>query len=157
MAYAENTKVAPEKSRAEIEKTLKRYGADAFGYGTEDGRAIVTFRAHGRYVKFTVNTPDFNDDEVRLTHHRYVRSVPERKKKVEQIERQRWRALLLVIKAKLESIEAGIENFEEAFLPQIMLPDRTTVGEQVIPGIERAYETGQMPSLMPGGRPELEA
>jgi hypothetical protein len=35
MAYAANTTVAPEKSRAEIERTLRRYGADAFSYGYE--------------------------------------------------------------------------------------------------------------------------
>ena len=30
--YAENTEVSQEKSRAEIETTLRRYGAEAFSY-----------------------------------------------------------------------------------------------------------------------------
>ena len=35
----------------------------------------------------------------------------------EQACRQRWRALALVIKAKLEAIDAEISTFEEEFLP----------------------------------------
>lgn len=34
MAYAENTSVSSEKSRAEIERTLQKYGADQFMYGS---------------------------------------------------------------------------------------------------------------------------
>lgn len=35
MTYADNTSVSVEKSRGEIERTLGRYGATAFGYMTE--------------------------------------------------------------------------------------------------------------------------
>jgi hypothetical protein len=35
--FAENTSVSAERSRAEIEKTLRRYGADQFMYGWESG------------------------------------------------------------------------------------------------------------------------
>jgi len=41
MTYANKTSVAPEKSRAEIENTLSRYGATGFAYGTEIGRAMI--------------------------------------------------------------------------------------------------------------------
>jgi hypothetical protein len=63
--------------------------------------------------------------------------------------RQRWRALALVIKAKLEAVEAGITIFEEEFLAHIVLPDGRTAGEYMVPQIEESYRTKQMPPLLP--------
>ena len=48
MAYAEKTNVSTDRSRAEIERTLQRYGADQFMYGWESERAMVGFRMAGR-------------------------------------------------------------------------------------------------------------
>ncbi len=67
----------------------------------------------------------------------------------EQACRSRWRALFLCIKAKLESIESGIETFEDAFLAHIQMPDGHTVAEHVRPRIAAAYETGTMQPLLP--------
>lgn len=53
------------------------------------------------------------------------------------------------IKAKLESIESGIETFEDAFLAHIMMPDGATVGEHAKPMIARSYESGTMQPLLP--------
>jgi hypothetical protein len=44
--YAADTKVPVERSRLEIERTLKRYGADRFAYFSETGRTIVMFEAN---------------------------------------------------------------------------------------------------------------
>jgi hypothetical protein len=67
----------------------------------------------------------------------------------EQACRQRWRALALVVKAKLEAVECGISTFEEEFLAWMMLPDGSTVGDRMLPQLETAYRTGQMPPLLP--------
>ena len=48
--YASGTDVAPERSRAEIERTLIRYGATAFAYGWQQDRAVLSFEAHGRRI-----------------------------------------------------------------------------------------------------------
>ena len=61
----------------------------------------------------------------------------------------RWRALLLVIKAKLEAVTAGISTIETEFLANIVLPDNTTAGEWMLPQIDRAYRSGEMPPLLP--------
>lgn len=63
--------------------------------------------------------------------------------------RSRWRALFLVIKAKLEAIDLGIMTIEDAFLADTILPNRQTVAEVMRPQIESAYETGNMPPLLP--------
>jgi hypothetical protein len=46
--FAENTKVSVAKSKAELERTVTRYGADSFAYGYEKERATVgeEFLAH---------------------------------------------------------------------------------------------------------------
>ena len=63
----------------------------------------------------------------------------------EQAQRSRWRALLLVIKAKLEAIDAGIATFEDEFLAYTMLPGGETVGEWIAPQLDDVYATGVMP------------
>jgi hypothetical protein len=63
--------------------------------------------------------------------------------------RRRWRALGLVIKAKLESVESGIETFESAFMANIVMPDGKTFGKYAGPAIESAYSTGKVPLLLP--------
>ena len=45
--YARETTVSAEKSRGEIERTLRHYGADQFLYGWEDGKGIIGFSRQG--------------------------------------------------------------------------------------------------------------
>ena len=148
--YAENTGVSSDKSRIEIERTLARYGADQFLYGWQDEAAVVGFRMVGRNVKFHLPLPDRNSDELKLTPERRTRRSPEQvEREYEKAVRQRWRALALVIKAKLEAVESGITEFDEEFLAHIVLPNGRTVGEFMVPQIASAYEHGEMPALLP--------
>lgn len=149
--YAENTTVGSDRSRAEIERTLARYGADQFMYGWEIGQAVLAFRANSRNVKFVLPMPDRNSSEFTHTPTRgNRRSDAQIEAEYEQAVRQRWRALALVIKAKLEAVEAGITVFEDEFLAHIMLADGTTVGQWARPQLERVYSSGEMPALLPG-------
>ena len=150
MTYAENTSVDAGRSRSEIERTLQRYGATAFSYGWEGDRAIIAFQAEARMVKFVLTMPPY-DDFARTPSGRRSRQGASQQKAWEQATRQRWRALLLVVKAKLEAVEAGITTFEEEFLAHIMLPDGTTVYESARMGIQNSYATGKMPRLLPAG------
>lgn len=149
--YAENTSVSSDKSRNEIESTLRRYGADQFMYGWEIDQAVVAFRAHGRNVRFRLPMPNPKAREFTHTPERgNQRSPAQAEAAYEQAVRQRWRALALVIKAKLEAVEAEITVFEDEFLAHIMLPDGSTVGEWARPQLAIAYEGNTMPALMPG-------
>lgn len=146
--YAENTDVSSSRSRDEIERTLARYGADQFLYGWQEGSALVGFRMAGRQVKFILPLP--GRDEHRFTHHaRGPRTADAAAKEWEQAVRQRWRALALVIKAKLEAVESGISVFEDEFLANIVLPDGQTAGSWMRPQIDEAYRVGVMPALLP--------
>lgn len=147
--YAVNTDISSDRSRGDIEKTLAKYGGKSFMYGYDEHRAIVQFATATRHVRFVLPMPD--RDSRQFTHtagRNQVRSKAAAAAQYEQAVRQRWRALNLVIKAKLEAVETGIVSFDAEFMAHIVLPDDTTVGESVIPGIKLAYETGQMPELL---------
>lgn len=131
MTYAERTEVSADKTRVDIEKTLKRYGATKFVYFSEDGRAIIMFEAKDRRIRFDLPVPEGESG------------------KDQQARRSRWRALLLCIKAKLEAVDSKIETFEEAFLAHVVMPDGITIGQHTRAGIEQAYKGGTMVPLLP--------
>ena len=156
MAYAARTEVPASKSRDEIERTLTRYGADQFMYGWDADRALVQFRMPVqapagepafRQVRFLIPMPD--KAEKRFTHHsRGKRTPAAAEKEWEQAARQKWRALALVVKAKLEAVEAGISEFETEFLGHVVMPDGRTVAEHTRPVIAESYATGAPRQLL---------
>lgn len=146
--YASSTEVSASRSRDEIERTLERYGADQFLYGWQDDAAVVGFRMQGRHIKFVLPLPA--KDERRFTHHsKGPRTAEAALKEWEQATRQRWRALALVIKAKLEAVESRISEFEDEFMANIVLPGGETVGQWMRPQIAEAYRIGAPPKLLP--------
>lgn len=153
--YASNTKVSSEKSRNEIERTLQRYGASGFGFWIEDDSALVQFQIEKLKIAFKLPMPDRKSEEFTMSSHendwqRKPLAAETAHRRWEQSCRQRWRALALVIKAKLEAIDSGISTFEEEFMAHIMLPDGVTVGEKLVPGLTVLKETGDMPKLLVG-------
>lgn len=151
MGYAENTSVSTEKSRGEIERTLQRYGADQFMYGWDQDRAVVGFQMDGRQLRFLLPMPSKTDPAFTTTPTgRRRRNDTAAFAAWEQACRQKWRALSLVIKAKLEAVDAGIAIFEDEFMANIVLPNGSTVSQFMLPQIAAAYESGKMPLLLPG-------
>ncbi len=140
--YADKTRVPVSQSRAEIEKLLERHRAKQYGTAVDYDllAARVQFKLHDRIVRFVIALPD---------PKKLGNGI-----KLEQAERQKWRALLLVIKAKLESVENAIESFEESFLSQIVMPNDQTVAQIVRPQIGEAYKSGKMPKQLTSGSDE---
>lgn len=150
--YAENTSVSVESSRGEIERTLQRYNAESFAYGWDQHRAIIEFAAQDRRIRFVLPLPDRNDKDFTHTPARGTERTPAQAYAAwEQACRQRWRALALAIKAKVEAVEAEITTFEDEFMAHIVLPDGSTFGAWARPQIAQVYEHNKMPALMPGG------
>jgi hypothetical protein len=134
MPYASKTKVPVDRSRSEIERLIHRHGCDQYGTAVDyaTGRVQVQFRASNRLVRIEMETP-----------------------KEEQRRRAKWRALCLVLKAKLEAVASKITTFDDEFLPHIVMPDGRTVSQHVVPRIEAAYASGKMqPLLLGDGEPE---
>lgn len=153
MRFAENTTVPVEKSRAEIEKLIVRYGATSTAFMNASGRALIMFEAKDRRIVFELPLPDIGDKKFQRDGRGSIRNPEKRHDAWEQACRQRWRALALVIKAKLEAVESGITTFEDEFLAHIMMPDGITVGKHIKPTIAAAYASGEMRPLLPAPTP----
>lgn len=155
-SYAKHTKVSTERSLAEIQKILERYGATQFGYAEDRERnmASVQFFAHERHVRFLLQLPNKRDKEFHFTSQFKRRTSVQAEEAWKQACRSRWRSLLLAIKAKLEAVSAGISVFEEEFLANIVLPDGNTVATLLRPQLVEAYSSGRM---IPGIANLLEA
>lgn len=153
MSYAETTYVSVERSRAEIESIVSRYGAQRFASGWDADKAMVQFEMSGRALQFLLPLP--RRDEKRFHVYRPGNAsfdkqrTPEKALALwEQACRSRWRALALAIKAKLEAVESGISVFDEEFLAHIVMPNGRTIGQTVVPQIAGAYANGKMPPLL---------
>lgn len=153
--YAEGTKVPVETSQGQIKRLVTSHGAsgfliaEAFDDEKEQLVGILQFAINHRMVRFERKYPD-SDSE--LPPVRKARSEAQFESACEAEWRRRWRGLYLIIKAKLEMIEAGDTTVEREFMPDIMLPDGSTVGSHIQPKLEHAYATGKMPKLLPGGK-----
>lgn len=148
MSYAQNTSVPVERSKCEIETILARYGADSFGSIRHKDHAAIMFTCRGLTVQFVLPNPTKAD--VPATDGRSKikpRSDAAIEADIKQEERRRWRALALVVKAKMEAVESRITTFEREFLAHIVMKNGTSVGDAVIPALVAAAKTGTMPTL----------
>lgn len=146
--YAAKTDVTSDRSRQEIERTLSRYGADEFAYMTKRGVAVIAFVMHDRQVRFTLPLPDPASGDFTRTPTGKLATESAAQTKYEQAVRQKWRALALVIKAKLEAIESEISTFEHEFGMSIVLPDGRTAADHITPWITQSYELGATSTLL---------
>jgi hypothetical protein len=144
--YAAQTKVTPDKSILEIQRTLNNYGATAFVYGVEESRAMIGFKMNGRSIRIMLTIPDLA--EFHRSPAGRARTTAAAKQQWDQSLRQRWRALLLVLKAKLEAVTTGIATFDDEFLAYIVLPTGETVAEKL--DLDHALAGYDLPALMPG-------
>lgn len=152
MSYAQNTTVAVSRSKQEIDKTLTKYRAERRAIMEEPGQAVVMFERDGRRVQMAMFLPHPDAEEFkRKRSGRGFTSGDFDQEKHEQACRQKWRALGLVIKAKLEAVESGITTFEKEFLAHIVLPNGKTVSQWLHPQLADVYKTGKMPPLLGSG------
>lgn len=155
--YASKTEVPIERTRSQIEQLVVAKGAGQFmsAANFESGRAIVGWTSGGRMVRLAVPLPSPKEDRFihRRTRHGFSwRTLPTSRQRElwEQACRSRWRAVLLIVKAKFEAIDAGVSTFEREFLADTVMADGQTIGEWVAPQLESMYATGRMPLLLPG-------
>ena len=131
--FAANTTVPAERTQIEIKQAVMRYGADEFGVMESAARAAIQFRVKGLTVRIDVPLGDITAQEVR----------------------QRWRALLLAIRAKLEAVESQISTLETEFMPFVVMPGGLTIGQHLLPRITQVAESGEIPKMLPAPPPVL--
>lgn len=142
--YASQTTVSVDKSKAEIEHILSRYGATKFVSGWQHNQAMIAFQMQNKSIRFILPLPTI--DDVKHTNTGRIRKTTFQA--LDQAKRQRWRALLLCVKAKLEAVESGISTFEDEFLAHIILPNNQTIGDWLKPQIDDIYKTKELPKLL---------
>lgn len=122
-----------ERSRAEIERILERFGADQMVNASSSAppAVLMGFRAKGKMIRFHLPLPASSKSPEALAAEI----------------RRRWRALLLVLKAKLEAVESGITTFEQEFYAHILLPGGMTVYEMSHKEVDKALQQGKPPSF----------
>lgn len=131
--YAEGTDVPVSKTRGEIEALLTKHGAGQILSGIDRER-------RSGFVGFTLEKRQFRIP---------LLARDDRNRNPDQVERERWRALLLLVKAKLEYIAAGLTTAEFEFLAYIVLPGGSTVGAELAPRLAEVYQTGEVRALLP--------
>jgi hypothetical protein len=131
--FAEGTDVPVSKTRGEIEALLTKHGAAQIlsGIDTQQRTGFVGFTLHGRQYRIPL----------------VARKDPRRKP--DQLEREQWRALLLIMKGKLEFVAGGLSTHDQEFLAHLVLPNGETVGQYIAPRLAEAYENGSMRPLLP--------
>lgn len=158
--YASQTEVPIERSRAEIEECLRRYGATSFTSGWDEKSALIAFRLKSLAIRFILPIPTGTEERFRWKTDRYgmKKKLTENQqiKAHDQELRQRWRALLLVVKAKLEAVECGISSLEKEFMAFIVMPNDESLGDWFVRTHLEAIRGGKMPLALEGRREEIQ-
>jgi hypothetical protein len=150
MPYAAETEVPIARSQQQIEAMLRQRGCEGYASAwSKDGNRIE-FAWKGLRIRFTL--PAVDEEKHKFDRQGRERSQTHKQNAVEQADRVRWRGLFLVIKAKLEAVEAGISVFEEEFMAFIVDPatDRT-IGDALLPRIQ-GHTLLELPPAPKGGR-----
>lgn len=131
--FAERTTVPVNTTRAEIEKTLIRFGASKFMVMVDGDafKATVQFFARERWIRLTLQLPD-----------------PKVERNCAAEERRRWRSLAALVKAKLVAVDDGLVEFEEEFLPHVLMSDGMTVYERTHQALALEYQSGKPQTLL---------
>ncbi len=109
-------------------------------YGEQEETAAIFFTMKGRQYRIQLSYPPVSD--FRFTG-KVRRNQAQAQAAREQEIRRLWRALSMVVKAKLEAAQSGIVTFEQEFLAHTVLRNNKTVDEWVEPQLE----TGKIPLL----------
>jgi hypothetical protein len=125
--YAQDTNVSIARSKQEIESMLKLRGASQFASGwDETGGERIQFCLNKVTIRFTL--PPMAPESYGISKAGRQRNAEKSAKAKGQLERSRWRQLYLVIKAKLEAVDAGISIYEEEFRAFVVMANGQTIG-----------------------------
>ncbi len=150
--YAKGTRVSTDRSKAEVERTIARYGGDDIvtGRSSRKAEAFVQFRYANLPLEIRIRLPNPLDDRFwRTPAGRRRRNKVQAATLWEKECRQQWRVLVLLIKANLEAVENGLLKAQEVFLPWLMGPRGKSLARELEEHVERWLETGDMPKMLP--------
>lgn len=145
--YAAGTSVPVNRSRDELEGLLDRVGADSVASMRDSAAAAVAFRLAGR--NYVLRLPFPTDEDLARDRGGRRRAQAARDTARDQAIREKWRGLVLLVKAKVVAIQSGISTPEAEFLAHAMLPTGQTLGEHIESHPEQLATSGRL--MLPGG------
>ncbi len=137
--HADYSRVPVARTRGAIEDLLRQWGAAGLQW-TDDydvGRVTVRFRWpwEGTELQARISMVRPTDDEIRAEYARPP-SADQVARRADQRWRTRHRQLLLLLRAQLNAVEAGITTAVEVFLPYLENAAGETVAELVTPQLQ---------------------
>jgi hypothetical protein len=136
--FAEGTTVTVQSSRGEITGILSKHGVDTMAWGSSPSGDQLQFELDGCKFRFTIPRP---------TQAEAYRLFPNSRRSVEDLLeaewRRRWRAHVLLIKAKLEFASGGDTTIEREFMPYMLVGGNRTLADWI--------ETEQAQKLLAAG------
>lgn len=135
--YAERTKIASTQTTLQIQALLTGKGAQTFAFQEAQSNIAVGFELNGVRYRFVIPVPDADAPECRRI-----------KGGREQLKNARMRALLMLLKAKLEAVAIGASTLEEELLPAVVMPSGQTVGQWARTQILDRYALEEMPPML---------
>lgn len=135
--YAEGTTVSVDSSRGEITGILTKHGVKRMGWFGDEVADELMFDLGGGSYRFRIARPTLTDIR-RMYPNAYDENA-----KIDAEWRRRWRANVLLLKAKLEFIASGDTTLDRELLPYRVLKGGKT--------IEELINDGGLPMLVAGG------
>ena len=119
LPYA-STKIDIEKSKIQINELLKKFGVSGIQWTWADNIEILRFihdfefEGVNRHIGYEIQVPEMGIKRGRTYE-----------KRLERNDRQAYRIVWHVLKARFVAVESGLKTFEEEFLSDIIykLPD----------------------------------
>ena len=131
--YAEGTTVSVDSSRGEITGILAKHGVQRMGWmGAPEGDELM-FELGGGSYRLSMVKPTLVEIR-RLYPNAYNEQA-----KLDAEWRRRWRANVLLLKAKLEFVASGDTTLDRELLPYRVLKDGRT--------LEQTLAAGELPML----------
>ncbi|MCA4133382.1 hypothetical protein [Arthrobacter sp. M4] len=114
--YVRGASITASASQAEIQDMLSDFGAVGLRCIREDGRATIAFRSGGQQFRMILVLPRSADEELQKRSTGHALKTPQ------ETARQRWRALSVLIRAKLDAVASGIVSFDQEFMAYRLPP-----------------------------------
>jgi hypothetical protein len=133
--YAEGTSVSVESSRGEITGILAKHGVERMAWATEPNGDALQFELGGQQYRFKIARPTLED--AKQAYLDMGRSAwgwnhqADQQRAIDAEWRRRWRAHVLLLKAKLEFVAGGDTTLEREFMPALVAKNGLTLGEMI--------------------------
>ncbi len=150
MPYAEGSTVTIAQSRQEIGRILTRYKAGAPVFHEEAEVHHLLFSIGKQPIRIDLPVPPPLGPAPRYLNNAQRSQWVARRRKWERETQRRYRALALVLKAKLEAVASGIATVEQEFLADLVTRDGRRIGDALAPQLVRVIEEGVFPRLPAG-------